>query len=63
VWIKGTEVDLVKRLLSQYRATPIVYIGADAYASTILYGYYKDFSIDIAYPTISICSLELEGLT
>lgn len=63
VWIESTEVDLVKRLLTQYRATPIVYIGADAYASTILYGYYKDFSIDIAYPTISICSLELEGLT
>ena len=63
VWIKGTEVDLVKRLLSQYRATPIVYIGADAYASTILYGYYKDFSIDIAYPAVSICSIELEGLT
>lgn len=63
VWIKGAEVDLVKRLLSQYRATPIVYIGADSYASTIIYGYYKDFSIDIAYPTISVCSLELEGLT
>ncbi|OEZ91454.1 hypothetical protein [Duganella phyllosphaerae] len=63
IWIKSTEVDLVKRLLSQYRATPIVYIGADSYGALILYGYYKDFSIDIAYPTISICSLELEGLT
>lgn len=63
VWIESTDVDLVKRLLSQYRATPIVYVGADAYGSTIIYGYYKDFSIDIAYPTISICSLELEGLT
>ena len=63
LWIESGEVDLVKRLLSQYRATPIVYIGADTYASTILYGFYKDFSIDISYPTISICSLELEGLT
>ena len=63
LWIDSGEVDLVKRLLSQYRATPIVYIGADMYGATIVYGFYKDFSIDISYPTVSVCSLELEGLT
>ena len=63
LWIDSGEVDLVKRLLAQYRATPIVYIGADMYGATIVYGFYKDFSIDISYPTVSVCSLELEGLT
>ncbi len=65
LWIEAGQVDLVKNLLAKYRATPIVYIGVDgdAYTSTIIYGYYKDFSIDISYVTHSICSLELEGLT
>ena len=63
LWIESRDVDLIKRLLSQYRATPIVYIGAEMYGATIVYGFYKDFSIDISYPTYSVCSLELEGLT
>lgn len=63
LWIASGEVDLFKRLLAQYRSTPIVYIGAEMYGATIIYGFYKDFSIDISYPAISICSLELEGLT
>lgn len=61
--IDAGEVDLIQNLLTKYRDTPIVYIGSDLYTSTIIYGYYKDFSIDISYPTHSICSLELEGLT
>lgn len=63
LFIAAGDVDLIKSLLTKYRATPIVYIGSDLYASTIVYGYYKDFSIDISYPAYSICSLELEGLT
>ena len=63
LWIESRDVDLIKRLLTQYRATPIVYIGAEMYGATIVYGFYKDFSIDISYPTYSVCSLELEGLT
>lgn len=56
-------VDRLQAILAQYRATPVVYIGASSYASTIIYGFYKDFSVEIAYPTKSICTLELEGLT
>lgn len=61
--LRAGEVDMVKSLLAKYRATPIVYVGSDLYVSTIVYGFFKDFSIDISYPTYSICSLELEGLT
>jgi hypothetical protein len=56
-------VDQLEIILAGYRATPIVYIGADDYGSSIIYGFYKDFSVLIAYPTHSICSIELEGLT
>lgn len=63
VWVESGYVDALKKLLADYRATPVVYIGSDDYTATIVYGFFKDFSIDIAYPTKSICSIELEGLS
>lgn len=63
VWLDSTQVDQLQQLLAQYRAQPIVYMGSDSYASTFILGYYKDFSIDISYPTKSICSIQIEGLT
>jgi len=56
-------VDELHVLLSAYRATPIVYIGSDQYGATIIYGFYKDFGITLAYPTQSLCTLNIEGLT
>jgi hypothetical protein len=63
VQMPASSVDPTVAILSKYRATPCVYIGADDYQSSIIYGFYKDFSVDISYPTLSICSLEIEGLT
>lgn len=60
-------VDLyrVQKVLSDIRATPCVWIGSDSdiYKSLTLYGYYKDFSLEIPYPEYSYCSLQVEGLT
>ncbi len=57
------DVDMVANLLAQYRATPVVWVGADnIIKAMIIYGYYRDFSIDIAYPNISFCSLSIEGM-
>ena len=36
--------------------------GAD-YAPIVVYGWYRDFGITIAYATRCMCSLDLEGLT
>jgi hypothetical protein len=63
VWVLAAYVDALENLLATYRAIPIVYIGVTTYGSTIIYGFYKDFSVDIAYPTESICTIQLEGLT
>jgi hypothetical protein len=63
VWVENTLIDTLQSLLAEFRAVPVVYIGSDQYESTIIYGFYKDFSISIAYPTVSICSIQLEGLT
>lgn len=63
VWVEAQKVDQLQLLLAAYRATPIVYIGSGLYTSTVVYGFYKDFNIAIAYARESICTIELEGLT
>lgn len=62
VWITRANVDMVHRLLSQFRATPIVVVGSEAYASTFIYGLLKDWAISIDYPSHSVMNIELEGL-
>jgi len=54
----------VQRILSDIRAVPSVFIGSEGedYSPLVVYGFYRDFSIDIAYPTQSFCRLEVEGL-
>ena len=63
VLVSGSYVDQLHKLLTDLRSVPIVYAGSDDYTSTIIYGFYKDFGITIAYPAESICSLDIEGLT
>lgn len=62
--IKNQYVDDVFNTLANFRSTPLVWIGTDSnYTSLIVYGFYKDFDINIAYPDYSSCSLTIEGLT
>lgn len=57
------EIDAVFTMLAQYRATPVVWVGTDIYEMTWLYGWARDWSIAISYPTQSLLTLEIEGLT
>lgn len=52
------------RTLAALRATPCVYIGTDAdgYEPLLVYGFYRDFNIDVAYPKHHICTLQVEGI-
>lgn len=63
VWLESGSVDTLQALLATYRAQAILYIGSELYASTMLLGYYKDFSIDLAYPTVALMTIQIEGLT
>lgn len=56
-------VDNIAATLATIRSTPIVWVGVPGYGSTIVFGYFKDFEVDIAYPTMSICTITIEGLT
>lgn len=62
-FVDASRVDFVARKLSDIRATPVVWIGADIYDHSIVYGFFKDFGIDIQYQRISVCSLTIEGLS
>lgn len=37
--------------------------GAEGYESTVLFGYYRDFSISISGPSVSDATITVEGLT
>ena len=61
--IDAGQLDDVMETLTEYRAKPIVFIGAEQYGSTVIYGFFKDLEPVIQGPTYSDCQLEIEGLT
>ena len=64
VYINNADLRFIQKLLQDLRATPTVWIGSDAEGYDVLsvYGYYRDFNIEIPYPNNSFCRLEIEGL-
>lgn len=66
IYVENVVLNRVQRFLYSIRAVPSVWIGSDdpqLEEALVVYGFYKDFSTDIAYPSHSLCSLEIEGLT
>lgn len=63
VVVENAKVDALTALLATYRATAIVWIGSDDFTSTWIYGFYKDFSAEIAFTNHSYLYLDIEGLT
>jgi hypothetical protein len=57
-----SRVDEVKTLLAEVRATPVLYLGDDRFQSTIIYGFYRDFSIVLSGPKYSDGTLQVEGI-
>lgn len=65
VHLPNSNLNSVQLLLYSLRATPSVWVASDDPAlqePLVVFGYYKDFSTEIAYPSHSICNLEIEGL-
>lgn len=52
------------RTIAGLRATPCLWVGSEeeSFSPLIVYGYYRDFAVEITYPTESLCTLEIEGL-
>jgi hypothetical protein len=58
------DFNRIFKALTSVRAIPCIWIGTEEpfYEPLLTYGFFKDFSIDVAYPTMNLCSLEIEGL-
>jgi hypothetical protein len=52
----------VRRILASVRAVPTVYIGSEQHPETVVFGFFRDFTITLSGPVVSDCSLEVEGL-
>jgi hypothetical protein len=65
VYVDAPTLNFNYKLLSDMRAVPAVWIGSDSEAlkPLIVFGYYRDFNVNIQYPTYSLCTLSIEGLT
>ena len=62
--LPNTRLNYISRILQELRATPTVYIGVEApeYQGTIVFGFLKDWNIEISYPNHSMLSIEVDGL-
>ncbi|NYT43099.1 hypothetical protein HZY97_20155 [Sphingomonas sp. R-74633] len=61
--IETGTADEVQRRLAALRAKPALWIGEEGFESLAIYGFFKDFAVDLALETVSFCSLTIEGLT
>jgi len=57
--IRTPQLPAARALLSSLRATPCLWITPAA----VVYGFYQDFEILLAYTSVAECSITVEGLT
>jgi hypothetical protein len=65
VSLTNANLNRVQRILYDLRATPILWLAStdsQFEEPLIIYGFYRDFSTEISYPTHSICNIQVEGL-
>ena len=60
--MKPSAVRPVQQILASLRATPAVYIGDPDLDETVVYGYYRDFTIVLSDFATATTTLQVEGL-
>jgi len=60
--IDNTNLVFVQRLFQDIDSVPCVFIGNPDMEELIVYGFYSDFKSTISFPTVSKCTLRVEGL-
>jgi len=61
-FVDNAIVDSLVNTLNGFRATPIVWLGADEFSSSFIFGFYKDYSVIVQYVNNSLLNIEIEGL-
>lgn len=65
MWLYNYEIDYVYRRFAAIRGRAAIFNANNegtSYETMIVYGFYEDFKIVIPGPTISKCSIEIQGL-
>lgn len=65
VYVDNSSVDYVQWLLANINNTPVVWIGDErdkGFESLTMLAGYRDFDITIPGPSVSTCTIELEGV-
>jgi len=62
VFVGRANHDFVYNLLADYRASPVLLIGAEGFTSLIQYGLLKDWRVAITYVSHSILDLQFQGI-
>jgi hypothetical protein len=63
IYLPSALADETQRILASFRAVPVLWVASDRFTSSIIYGFYRSFNVELTGPSYSICSLEIEGLT
>ena len=61
--VERADIDDVMTLLASLRATACLWIGNPNYLSTVIYGFFKDLSFNLASAMRANLSISIEGLT
>lgn len=60
--IDNYKLNEIQMFFSDIDSVPCVFIGNETMDELIVYGFYSEFKATIAFPTVSKCSLRVEGL-
>jgi len=58
----SNSVDRVKRILTEFRSTPVLWMTTTEFTSLTVYGYYNDFTIVVKNSVNSSADIQIEGL-
>lgn len=60
--IRTPRIDEVARRLALIRAKPVVWVGAARFDQSVIYGFFRDWSIDLEYSQVAFATINIEGL-
>lgn len=60
--IDNNNLASVQKLFADIDSVPCVFIGNPEMEELVVYGFYKEFKATISFPTVSKCTLRVEGL-
>lgn len=63
VLVNNSGIDRLIQMLANYRATATLFIASNLYTSSLIYGFYDDYTNVVSYQEASLLNIRMEGLT